>query len=189
MCLPGRDWTQCNGERWHLLAPRRKERLPLLSLDGDADSSPESVYLYREINPTQYLFGDVSWNSWNRLAKPSPPDHTSRSPHKVSSPLGSHALFRKTSLAPLKCMPAELLALILADDALERQDILALGLSSIALWPHAVQCVREACFDAAAPWAGTPIACLGNYLLDLPPRPGERMPRASGTRDHHYSPF
>ena len=168
MCLPGTDDTETSCEEWLLLAPHKKQLLPLHWLEEGADTSPEAAYFCPKVNPTQYLFSDISWNSWARLARPSPLRHTHFSPLALPSSSRIHPSVKRSLLAPMECMPAELLSLILASGTLAKEDILALGLASSTLWPHAIEHIRTVCFAAAAPWAETPIACLGNYLLDLP---------------------
>ena len=65
-------------------------------------------------------------------------------------------------------MPAELLEMVLDDEALEKRDVVALGLCSPTLWQHMLKHVERAYRTKAAPWAGIEIACIGTYLTDLP---------------------
>ena len=73
-----------------------------------------------------------------------------------------------SSRSSLECMPAELLKMIFYDEALEKQDVIALGLCSKQLWQHMLQRVENAYRESAAPWAGTEMACIGTWLSDLP---------------------
>ncbi|CAN8104411.1 unnamed protein product [Discula destructiva] len=63
-------------------------------------------------------------------------------------------------------MPAEILALIISHPALNPQDVVALGLSSRAFWPHALRHIQQAC--AATTWAGTPLLVTGTWLTTVP---------------------
>ena len=165
MCPIGVDQTERSPEQWHLLAPRLGELFPLAIPDYGEDEPSSSAFYYSTESPSEYLFSDQTWDSWSRLARPAVSRHALSS-RKTPLPCSAHV---KTELAPLERMPTELLTLIIESDTLEKEDVIALGLSSPSLWQHAVQQVRKACYQIAAPWANTPIACTGTYLTSLPP--------------------
>ena len=180
-------------EQWQLLAPRLEEICLLASPEG-ASHDPNLTRLEclrnRHISPSQYLFSGKSWDSWSRLARPIVPRHALSS-RETPLPWSRLMTNRKTELAPLERMPAELLSLIVGSDALEKEDIISLGLSSSTLWQHAVRHVQHACYNAAASWANTPIACTGTYLTDLPPEfakdyPEPPKPNLSTTGRYGY---
>ena len=117
--------------------------------------------------PRQVLFTERnSWDAWSRLARP---------PKPARAEVGRPRLvaLSTTKLSTLESLPAELLAVILDDSALERKDIIAVGLASESLWLHVIQHVERECQRKTASWAGVEIACTGSYLTDLP-EPFER---------------
>lgn len=81
-----------------------------------------------------------------------------------------------TKLSLLEKLPVELLSITLSDGTLSEQDIIGLGACSKTLFTHVLSHIRQQCRKAAAPWAATPLACTGSWLMDLPPALYEHFP-------------
>lgn len=151
MCRPDVDQTQRFTQRWNILAPRLRQIVPL---------APK--YTHHTSTPMRVLFDErVSWGAWSLLARPS-----RGTIGRTDSPQPEITFARKPSA--LEALPAELLAMVLRDPALEKQDVMALGLASQPLWPHVLRHIVQDCWAVTAPWAGVEIACTGTYLTDLP---------------------
>lgn len=160
MCPPGVDQTERGGcQHWQIVAPRLKVRLEIKNKDN--------AYGLRRSSPSLILFNDQPWDAWSKLARPAlfvPGKENTRTVTR-SMILRRPATFK---LSKLESLPSELLTLILEDPSLDREDVLALGLTSETLWAHVVHHVRQDCLRAATPLAGVEIACTGTYLVDLP---------------------
>lgn len=72
-------------------------------------------------------------------------------------------------LAPSEELPAEIVALILADGALDKTGVLSLGVCSRTLWMYALHHIEDVHRKSVAPWAGTPLIYTGTYMIDIPP--------------------
>lgn len=86
-------------------------------------------------------------------------------PQWKPSQLTTKKATKSTSI--IEGLPSEMLALILSDYGLSRNDIVSFGLASTTLWIHVLQHMRITA-QPSGPLAGTPIACIGTYLVDLP---------------------
>ena len=147
-------------QRWHIVAPRLKVRLEIKNKN-------DYIYALHDSSPSSILFNDQSWDAWSKLARPA-----LFVPGKENTRTVTRSMVRRRpvtfQLSKLESLPSELLALILEDSSLEKEDVLALGLASETLWSHVVHHVRQDCLRAATPLAGVEIACVGTHLLDLP---------------------
>ena len=122
---------------------------------------PQSTHGYHVTTPTDLLFDeDKAWDVWSLLARPML--------NPISDASFAPLVTRRTKPSQLELLPAELLAMILSSSALKEKDIIAFGESSRTLWLHMLQHVHTASRKAAAPWAGVEMACVGNYLTELP---------------------
>lgn len=154
MCPPGVDQTERMGvQYWNLLAPKLLERLELTSTKSGGDlldfaASAESTSII---------------DAFHKLARPQKTaSATSKRSHQNN--LSSST----TTLSALETLPAELLALILADGTLSKAEVITFGSCSRTLWSHVLRHIQDDCRKAAGPWAGTPLIVTGNWLLDLP---------------------
>ena len=68
----------------------------------------------------------------------------------------------------LESLPTELLDIILDDEELEKEDIMAVGLASETLWMHALRHVEKQYMSTRAPFAGVEVAVTGTHLRDFP---------------------
>ena len=144
MCLIDQD------PEWYILAPRVRKVHRL---------STRSRYFGVDLQ--KVLFNDENpWGAWSKLAKPAA---LLRKP--VSPIMGGG---RGNALSRLELLPTELISLILADPALERSDVIALGLTSKMLWLHVLQHIEKDCWLAMAPLSGVELATAWRYLSDLP---------------------
>src|SRR5947207_15156695 len=133
---------------WHILAPRVRKicKVP-------AKRKSDRHILFSNDNK--------SCDAWSMLAKPAAFSHTLASEVVVRAGVAN-------ILSRLESLPAELIAIILADPSLQTKDVISLGLASKTLWLHVLQHVERDCWLTAAPMAGVEIACTGSYLHDLP---------------------
>ena len=103
------------------------------------------------------------WDAWSKLARP-PRSIQDESSQRYTGP-HSRARF-----STIESIPAEVLSLALNAPSLSKTDIVAFGLASPILWPHARRLIAHDCRDSIASWAGAEIANLGTYLTELPPQ-------------------
>lgn len=75
---------------------------------------------------------------------------------------------RGAKVSPLEQVPTEILAQILADDGLSKQDVMAMGRASKTLWHRMLQYVRHKVQKYAGPWVGTELIYTDTYLKDVP---------------------
>ena len=130
---------------WNILVPQRRE-----------------YYTPTELAPADswYLSGRTI-SFWAKLARPA---YACRSPSNASRTTATG----ETRLSTLESLPVEVLAMILDDSALSKQDIIALGLSSKHLWQQTLLHIRHSRRTQAPRWAGMELACVGSYLRSLP---------------------
>jgi hypothetical protein len=164
MCRPGSDQTERSLQRWQVVAPRLRKRLrfehgtaPVISM-RPPDSKIEG-----------HLFSaGHSWGAWTKLAKATfPTIDASGSAHANAIELSLAVLYEPRTT--IEVLPVELLALVLEDNVLTREDVLSLGLAFRNLWPHVLHHIATDCRKHGAPLAGVEIAVTGTYLTDLPP--------------------
>ena len=157
MCPPGVDQTMRTAQRWQLIAPRIKQSKPL-----DTDERVWSTSIHDAVFNPKGVF-----DAWSKLAQPVIPSTSAKA---TPSPSASTAEANKhTVRSGMEKLPVELMLMILESGDLSKSDIMALALASPALRPIIISHIRSSYMKVAAPWAGTPIAVLGNYSLDLPP--------------------
>ncbi|KAL6713623.1 hypothetical protein ACLMJK_009088 [Lecanora helva] len=119
---------------------------------------------YTSVLKQVFFHEDKAWNAWSLLAKPSSSSWASTKQSQLA------IIDRRTPLSHLEALPSELIALILSNSSLAKEDIIAMGLCSRLLWLHTFRHIHLASqASEAASWAGKEIACTGSYLLDLPP--------------------
>jgi hypothetical protein len=153
MCLSRTDPTEYGTQYWQILAPRVRKLCKIDLLSNTLHTRTLQEYLFSEDKP---------WGAWSKLARPATLART----HDTSRFIGHERNLR--SLSGIELLPTELIALILQDPALERSDIIALGLASQTLWLHVLRHVEKECLLVKPPLAGTEITCTGSYLTDLP---------------------
>lgn len=158
MCPPGVDQTQRSPQCWTILVPR---------LQQQCSFSSRGIPPFKSQSPRGTLFqaggrGKV-WDAWSKLARP-PRAAQHDSPQRYTAP-HSRARF-----SAIESIPAEILSLVLNAPSLSKSDIVAFGLASPTLWPHALRQIAHDCRDSAASWAGAEIANIGTYLTKLPPQ-------------------
>lgn len=163
MCPPGTDQTERGGmQRWNLLAPSIKQSQKLFTASGRSNSG--MMEFMSSSSKSAPLI-----DAFNRLARPNAAAiSTAHSSAKKTSPAHPGTAPQRTSLSPLEALPAEILAIVLNHDTFSQSDILSLGSCSQTLWAHVWRHVREDCRKNAAPWAGTPLIAVGDWLRDLP---------------------
>ena len=123
MCPPGVDQTTRGPQRWHFLAPRVSQALPLAPKNEHRTSSPDEV-----------LFTDNNdWDAWFKFAR-LPLDNFVEPGVQEYAPA---ATSQRQSLSFLESMPAEIISIIVKDSGLDPDDIVRLGLASDYLWAHA----------------------------------------------------
>jgi hypothetical protein len=150
MCLRGADHgdqTTRTRQEWHIVVPETQQRLQVPSHGGSL-----AQFVTRADDAL-----DLFW----KLAKPS-------TTAKKESVMPNALLPSSAPSSHLENLPAELLALILADAGLSKCDVMSLGLCSKTLWAHALVQVRRECFLSAAPWVGQMLMCTGTWLQTLP---------------------
>ena len=157
MCQHGTKQSQ-EWQSWQILAPRIRKMGRLFGKSGWPlpEHSPQSI-IYHPNRKYEFL----SCNTWFTLARPAkflPKSRAQLVPRK-SDPL---------HLSRLESLPAELLATILQQSSLEKNDILAVGLTSRWLWLHVLHHVGNVCRRMMAPLAGVEIACIGGLVEDFP---------------------
>lgn len=168
MCPPGVDQTERMPERWAILAPTLQQiiRLPDLAWPEGSDPAIGGWWSrHRKTDPFAFCYNNLSFMALQRLLGPISLD-------KSTNPsLWNRALLaRRPSAVPstLERLPAELIRSIFS--YLDPADVVISGLCSQRLWNHAIGFIRETCRHAGiAPWAGTPLLCVGTYLTELPP--------------------
>lgn len=156
MCPIGVDQTCRSEQKWRLIAPRIQQSNSLTK-DGDIWGS----------NILQNIFDPN--NRVEAMEKLARPVRLSRSESPLTS-LSTEGATTKPNVerSGIEAMPVEMVLMILESGDLSKADILSLALSSPYLQPVIVSYIQSSYVKAAAPWAGTPIACVGNYTLDLP---------------------
>ena len=112
---------------------------------------------------TLFQAGDHVWDAWSKLARPPRAAHDD----SLQCYMTPHSRAR---FSTIESIPAEMLSLVLNAPSLSRTDIVAFGLASPTLWPHALRLIAHDCRDSAASWAGAEIANIGTYLTELPPQ-------------------
>jgi hypothetical protein len=156
MCPPGVDQTGRSEQKWQLIAPHIKQSISLTA-DGDVWGST----VLNSIFDPKGLFGAME--KLARPARPLPSNTSSTSPLLVDLTVGNLA-----ERSGFESLPVEIVFSILESGDLSKADILSLALASSSLLPIIVSHIQFNYLKTAAPWAGTPIACVGNYTLDLP---------------------
>lgn len=152
-CFSGYNPTEYGFQQWQILAPRVRK---LCKIDLSTNTRHTR-------NLQEYLFSDDKpWGAWSKLARPATLARTHDAPRLVRREMSPR------SPSKIELLPTELIALILQDPALERSDIIALGLASQILWLHVLRHVEKECLLVTPPLAGMDIACTGSYLTDFP---------------------
>lgn len=141
-------------EQWTILVPRRKELYDYQNTSSakDFSSSSGSSVLFRAKN---------NWDAWSKLI--SVPD----SVYDESPPYHS-SLYVDIASSTIESLPSEIVSMILESPELLKEDIIAFGLASPALWLHVLQYVSHDCRHPTTLWAGVEIAKIGDRLRDLP---------------------
>ncbi|PGH27751.1 hypothetical protein AJ80_00539 [Polytolypa hystricis UAMH7299] len=96
-----------------------------------------------------FNFKSCSWGAWPKLARPVPLS-------KIQDRQGIKRTKRAASTSQpsvLESLPPELLWTILEDPDLEKEGIIALGVSSTTLFQHVVHHIQKACSQATMPMA------------------------------------
>lgn len=113
-----------------------------------------------------------SINAFHRLARP---DDSSAFPvgrnsthHTNDAVLNGNSSFVSSSTSLLEGLPAEMLALVLAEGNISKQDMLSLGSCSQTLWEHVSRHSQEDCRKLDGLWAGVPLIAPSNRIQDLP---------------------
>ena len=102
-----------------------------------------------------------NWDAWSRLT---------RIPRTVQChPLRCYsANHHITTSSMIEDLLPEILGMVITLPSLSKEDIIAFGLASPTLWPHVLRLIIRDCESATAEWAGSEIANVGNYLINLP---------------------
>jgi len=152
MFPPEVNQTHRTAQKWQLLVPRLRQVQRL-----------ERHSQRRTNTPVLNLFmKGISLDIWDKLARPNLAIPTS-----ATRQVGILAASR-TIPCRLESMPGELLAMILRDCSLTREEVIAVGLASRILSQHALRHIEQDCRTSFAPWAGMEIAYTGTWLTDLP---------------------
>jgi hypothetical protein len=165
MCPPYRDPTTSSSQYWQLLAPRIRKciRFSVIPNTPDEPYGLNSGIKNILFNPSRTL------GAWVKLAKPTV--WASRS-HQASTAttteLYQSVIAHGNTLASIEALPTELIAIILDDEVMSKEDVLSFGLSSSALWPHTLRHIEEDYRQHAAVLAGVEIAFTGTHLMGLP---------------------
>ena len=175
MAQLGGDNAACKTEQWHLVV-RRLGR------------SFYSLYWTREPAPLLLPFRrDVTMHMWAALARPLSPARTGGS--SVAAHVSAPGPAR---LAAIEALPAELLRMILGSSLLCKTDVVALGLASPQLWPHALEKARS--HGLTAPLARRKLAVTGGWLREslmfYTAEPAEPVLAVAsvGSQSHDWSP-
>jgi hypothetical protein len=157
------------------MVPRLRQIQSLPSKDGGTSTSNPADILFRE---------EMNWNAWYKLARPILPALTS------SERPSQSAIRLPSGRSYVETMPAELLAMVLNDGALDKSDIICFGMASEPLWQHTLQHIRKERRPVpAAPWAGVELACTSTYLIDLPGPFTDNDLARSSVQSHHCPPM
>ena len=182
-----RDYARYAAEYWQLVVPRKRHFVPY---EGDVWISSlwivQETYRGRTMPPIRcghekVIFNrdvDLSW--WVRLARPSTSkkinslsrDETQASGEQASgysSTQQQRCQRRMKNLSHIERLPPELLAMLINHEDISKPDLIALALASDIFMPTIVRHVIQQGQITAAVWAGQELACIGNYLIDLPP--------------------
>lgn len=186
-----RDNTEFHAEWWQIVVPGKRH---FVRFEGDMWTDGEvfvqttsPVYLgRRDIDPDGHarkkvLFNrDIDLGWWVKLARPSVGrkiDSLSHDERQVSGEQNSicsskqqqRRQQRMKSLSHIERLPPELLAMLINHEDITKPDLIALALSSEILMPNILHHIELQDQITAAVWAGQELACIGNYLIDLPP--------------------
>lgn len=72
------------------------------------------------------------------------------------------------SLSPIELLPPELLAEVLSNDNLTKEDVASFGICSQTIWMHTLVHIRANYEKSIGNWIGVPLICTGSFLWDLP---------------------
>ncbi|KAF2703657.1 hypothetical protein K504DRAFT_463387 [Pleomassaria siparia CBS 279.74] len=156
MCPPGVDQTFRSAQCWQLIAPRIEQSCSLTANNNLWDSTIQSCIF----NP-KGLFG-----AWMKLARPVRPSGTTMAAVLPSTYVP--AVRPNHPSLGFDKLPVELILEILEESGLSKSDVLALAFAFPSTRPIIVSYIHTSYAKMAAPWAGTPMACIGNYTTDLP---------------------
>jgi hypothetical protein len=152
MCPPGTDQTERVRQEWHLIAPRLRKRICF--------GGPYFTHTAAKIET--FLFDPMSsWGAWGKLAKPSA-GHISAFRSPVRMPVSQEPR------TIIESLPAEVLAMILDNESLSKEDVLCFGLAYQNLWPHVLYHIIHDCRKHRGSLTGIEIALTGTWLTDLP---------------------
>ncbi|KAG6993887.1 hypothetical protein G7Y79_00050g086240 [Physcia stellaris] len=164
MCPPGVDQTERGPQCWAILVPRLQQQCSFSSPRIPSFvTSQERFFMPPSPGGTLFETGDHVWDAWSKLARPPRAAHDD----SLQCYMTPHSRAR---FSTIESIPAEMLSLVLGAPSLSRTDIVAFGLASPTLWPHALRQIAHDCRDSAASWAGAEIANIGTYLTELPPQ-------------------
>jgi hypothetical protein len=156
MCPPGVDQTGRTEQTWQLIAPCIQQSSSLAK-DGDRWSSN----ILQNIFDPENMFGAME-----KLARPVRPSGSELP--LTSLPTEGATATSTVERSNIEALPVEMVLAILESGDLSKDDILSLALSSPYLLPVIASYIQSSYVKVTAPWAGTPVACVGNYTLDLP---------------------
>jgi len=167
MCPLGMDQTTRSSQKWVLLSPDLGQRQGLI----------EGAVPYGHDNPANFMSQDLIWDAFQKLAKPS-------IDRNAFNDWNQDLIASSAGVSPVERMPAELLAMLLAQSSFTARDILAFGVCSKTLWQHVILHIHQDNRQSAS-WADKPLLCAGTWLTDLPLVMYDRDPQLDEHEQHY----